>query len=149
MASSPAVRATALLTPEATPAWLAGADISTAAVSGATVSVRPTPNTSTAGSTSVHQLAPGPIRSISTSPPADTSGPPVMNGRGPRRAAAAPTRADPASISAVTGSSVAPETIGLNPHTSWSCSTSRKKVVEIAAYTTFFLLVLQLQLVCG
>src|SRR6266511_1627358 len=51
-ASSPAARATALLTAEATPACSALAAASTVAVSGATVSDRPRANTSTPGRTS-------------------------------------------------------------------------------------------------
>ena len=50
-ASSPATRATALFTPEAMPEWWGGAPASTVAVSGATVSESPSPNTSTPGST--------------------------------------------------------------------------------------------------
>ena len=50
-ASSPATRATALLTPEAIPAWLESTAASTVAVTGATTKVRPRPKTITAGST--------------------------------------------------------------------------------------------------
>src|SRR3954447_15605008 len=50
-AISDAVRATALLMPDATPAWLAGAAASTVAVTGATTNTSPIPNTTTAGST--------------------------------------------------------------------------------------------------
>ena len=44
MASSPAIRDTALLTPEATPASLEGTDSITAVVSGATLMARPMPS---------------------------------------------------------------------------------------------------------
>ena len=50
---SAAARATSLLTAEAMPACSAGTAPSTVDVSGATVTARPKPNTSTAGSTSV------------------------------------------------------------------------------------------------
>ena len=49
MVRSPATRATALLTAEAIPASVSSASASTAAVSGATVIVRPSENTRTAG----------------------------------------------------------------------------------------------------
>src|SRR6478736_1025012 len=51
-ASSPATRATALLVADATPARWSGAAASAVAVSGATVSTRPTPTSRTPGSTS-------------------------------------------------------------------------------------------------
>ena len=51
MDSSPAARATALLTPEASPAWAGGTAPSTVAVSGATKMASPSPSTTTAGST--------------------------------------------------------------------------------------------------
>src|SRR5262249_26074380 len=51
IASRPAPREMALLTPEAIPAYRVAAAASTVAVSGATVSVSPRPNTNTAGST--------------------------------------------------------------------------------------------------
>jgi hypothetical protein len=50
IASSEAVRATALLNPEATPEWLSATALITAVVSGATVIAMPRPSTSTAGS---------------------------------------------------------------------------------------------------
>ena len=52
-ANSPAARATALFTPDATPAWRTSAAASTVAVSGATVTARPMPNRTRAGSTVV------------------------------------------------------------------------------------------------
>ena len=52
-ASRPATRATALLIPEATPAWFASAAASTVAVTGATTRVSPTPYTRIEGSTPV------------------------------------------------------------------------------------------------
>ncbi len=53
IATSPATRAIALLTPEAIPALLSSASASTVEVSGATVIDRPSPNTSSPGSTSL------------------------------------------------------------------------------------------------
>ena len=52
-AISPAARATSLLTAEATPACSAGAAARAVAVSGATMIATPSPNTTTAGSTTV------------------------------------------------------------------------------------------------
>src|SRR5438874_1773261 len=49
IATSPATRATALLTPEAIPAWCCSTDDSTVAVSGATVADRPSANRLTPG----------------------------------------------------------------------------------------------------
>ena len=48
-ARSPAIRDTALFTPEATPASLEGTDSITAVVSGATLIAIPMPRTTTAG----------------------------------------------------------------------------------------------------
>ena len=53
IATSPATRAIALLTPDAIPALLSSASASTVMVSGATVIDRPRPNTSSPGSTSL------------------------------------------------------------------------------------------------
>ena len=52
-ASTPAIRETALLIPEATPTRFSATELSAVAVSGATVAERPRPKTSTPGSTSV------------------------------------------------------------------------------------------------
>ena len=50
-AKSPAMRATALLTPDPTPRCRSSTAAKTVAVSGATVSVMPRPNSTTAGNT--------------------------------------------------------------------------------------------------
>ena len=52
-ASRPATLDTALLIPDAIPEWRESAAASTVAVTGATTSVSPPPNTTTAGSTLV------------------------------------------------------------------------------------------------
>ena len=49
MANSPAVRETALLTPEAMPAWLDLTEFMTVVVSGATAIAIPSPSTTIAG----------------------------------------------------------------------------------------------------
>src|SRR2546423_1256799 len=76
-ARSPAMRATALLVPDASPArsWLSEAR--TAAVSGATVTDRPRPNTATAGGTA-----------RGGAPPPGGAGPHARPGPGPAGAAA-------------------------------------------------------------
>ena len=53
IASTPATRATALLTPEATPTWRSSTESSTVVVSGATVIDSPRPKSSIAGRTSI------------------------------------------------------------------------------------------------
>ena len=135
-ASSPALRATALLTPDAAPACSVGAAASTVEVSGATSVVIPSPKTTTAGSTSVAYEASAPIRSMSSRPPAATSGPAVICSRGPIRSASAPDRADRASMISVNGSSEAPAASGLKPATTCSCRTSRNSTAPSAPYTT-------------
>ncbi|NUS44275.1 MAG: hypothetical protein HOQ24_11380, partial [Mycobacteriaceae bacterium] len=88
------MRATALLTPLATPARRCSTAASTVAVSGATIAESPSPNTRAAGSTSMRYEAPGPIRAINSMPAAATRRPAVMGRRGPMRCATAPARAD-------------------------------------------------------
>src|SRR5262245_23910560 len=61
-ASNPASRATALLTPDATPRSLSSAAASTVDVSGATVAASPRPNTTAAGNTDVQYDSPGSMR---------------------------------------------------------------------------------------
>jgi hypothetical protein len=50
---------------------------------------------------------------MSSSPPAASSGPAVISGRGPIRCARAPARAEKSSISTVTGNSAVPASSGL------------------------------------
>ena len=80
--SSPATRATALLTAEAIPAWLGSTPASTVAVSGATVIDRPSANTSSAGSRSVRTTG-GPNAQHQQHPGGAKSGPAPMKNRGP------------------------------------------------------------------
>ena len=83
VASSPAVRATALLTADAMPASLSSASARTVAVSGETVAARPSEKSSMAGRTSVRKLVSWSKRSMSRNPPDTRNGPPAMNQRGP------------------------------------------------------------------
>ena len=121
-----------MFTPDAAPAYRSGADPSTVAVRGATVSARPAPNTTTPGSTSTSHDAPGPMRRRSSSPAALISGPTVIGSRGPIRCASAPARAENTSMITVTGSSAVPAISGLNPATTCSCSTSRRNTTPSA-----------------
>src|SRR5215218_2449543 len=102
-ASKPPTRATALLTPDATPECCASAAASTVAVKGATVNASPPPNTNTAGSTASMYERPGSIRTISTRPHAMTNGPIVIGHRGPIRCASSPARAENTNMITVSG----------------------------------------------
>ena len=83
VASRPAVRAIALLTAEAMPASLSSASASTVAVSGATVTARPSEYSASEGTRSPMYDVDSSIRSISRKPPATRHGPTAMNQRGP------------------------------------------------------------------
>ena len=87
IAISPAMRATALFTPDAMPASPGPASLSTVVVSGATVSESPTENPSSAGQEilRVRRRPPAAARAGACDTPA-ISGPAVMNQRGPQRA---------------------------------------------------------------
>src|SRR5215467_1336743 len=134
--SSDAARATALLTPLATPACRTSAVASTVAVSGATTADKPSANTTTAGSTSVRYEVCSPMRVISTIPIETTTSPAVIGIRGPIFWASAPARADSSSIRSVTGTSDAPAAIGEYPATTCSVTTNRKNTTPIPPYTT-------------
>src|SRR4051812_43478891 len=77
-ANSWPVRATALLTPDATPACSSSTDPSAVAVNGATVSERPSPNTTMPGNTPVQYELVGSMRASSNVATATTSGPTVI-----------------------------------------------------------------------
>ena len=77
------MRATALLTADAIPASLSSASASTVAVSGATVTASPSEYTSSAGIRSSQYDVVASSRSIRRNPAATSSGPTVMNQRGP------------------------------------------------------------------
>src|SRR5947209_1228770 len=108
IASNPATRATALFTPDAMPARLAGTAANTVAVSGATTHDKPSPNTTTGRRTSGTYFDPGQICRIINSATDTTNGPTVIGPRGPIRWATAPARADSASMISVTGKRPAP-----------------------------------------
>src|SRR6266567_2585143 len=106
------VRATALFTPDATPANRSGAAASTVAVTGATIADRPRPNTSTPGSTPVTYCAPGRTMRNSSMPAATSIGPATNCVLGPIRCASLPDRADSNSISTVIGRPASPARVG-------------------------------------
>ena len=103
-----AVRAMALFTPDATLAWSGSTEPMTVAVSGATNSTSPTPNTNAPGSTSVVHDALGPMRVSNSSPAPTTRGPTVSCSRGPIRWASEPDADENANISTVAGSNEVP-----------------------------------------
>src|SRR3954451_8806690 len=115
MASRLAARATPLLMPEATPAWEAGAAPRAVAVSGATYTASPRPNTVTAGNTAVQYPEFASRPAIMASPAAETSGPSAMNTRGPRPCAQVPNLAASNSMTIVIGNSAEPAISGVNP----------------------------------
>ena len=105
---SPAVRATALLTPEATPACETGTDPITAVVRGATKSAPPRPRIVAAGKKVVQYDPPVPGKAYARKPkPAKID--PATNGmRGPMRPTRPPDHRDAATKMAMKGSIAAP-----------------------------------------
>src|SRR5258708_22077905 len=107
-ANRPATRATALLTPEAMPAWLSPTDAMTVDVSGGTVMVMPMASTQIAGNTLTQY---DPLRSAkahSTNPQAAMTGPAVGDSRGPNRSERVPANDAPKPRISASGSSAAP-----------------------------------------
>src|ERR1700704_2269730 len=94
IARRPATRATALLTPDATPAWWLSTALITVVVSGATVIARPNPSTITAGKNVVQYGPPIPGRAYSATPKAAMAGPSVSGRRLPTRATRPPDHRD-------------------------------------------------------
>ncbi|RYZ37935.1 MAG: FHA domain-containing protein, partial [Myxococcaceae bacterium] len=119
MAMSPATREMALLMAEPMPACSLRMDPSTAAVSGATVAVSPSPNTRTPGSICVQKFNGEPTLSISRKPTPARHGPAAMNTRGPRRPASPPNTDDSSSMRSVVGISARPAVVARKPPTSW------------------------------
>src|SRR6516164_6082873 len=134
--SSDPARATALLTPLATPACRTSAVASTVAVSGATTADKPSANTTTAGSTTVRYGVCSPMRVISTIPTVRTTSPAVIGIRRPIFCASAPARADSSSNRSVAGTSDTPAAIGEYPATTCSVTTNKKNTTPIPPYTT-------------
>ena len=108
-----ATRDTALLIPDATPAWPESTAANAVAVTGATTSDSPKPNTTTAGSTALMYRSPGSMAAINSTPAAISNGPIVNGVRGPMRRASMPARADSSSIRPVIGNDANPAEVGL------------------------------------
>ena len=132
IATSCPVRATALLTPDATPARRDSTAPSAVVVSGATVIVESGPEDEDPGQhrrdVRTHRRRRG---SSKASPAAHTSGPTLIGSRGPMRSASAPERADSRSMSTVIGVVAAPASSGEYP--SDSCSTSPSRNSDTAS----------------
>src|SRR4029077_20791400 len=112
IARRPATRATALLTPDATPACRLSTALITVVVSGATVIAMPNPSTTTAGKNVVQYEPPIPGRAYSTRPSAAVAGPMVSGRRPPTRATRPPDHRDSANMITGNGSSAAPAAVG-------------------------------------
>ena len=80
IAINPATRETALLMPDATPAWSWATEFITVVVSGATLIAMPKPSTITAGKKVLQYEPPMPGLANSAKPTAATSGP-MISGR--------------------------------------------------------------------
>jgi len=129
VASSEATRATALLTPDAMPAFASSASARIAAVSGAVVIDRPTAKTTTPGTTSAISDGRSPTMATrSSTPAAQISGPTPMKRRGPYLSASAPNRWESRNVTIVVGSVARPASNASNPATCWRWRTSRKNV---------------------
>ena len=121
-----------MFTPEPTPTWFSSTEPITAAVSGATVSDSPSPNTTSPGRTPVKYVVPGPMPARRTSPVATTRGPIVIGMRGPMRCDSRPARGESTSMSTVIGSNDAPAPSAEYPRSCWRCSTSKNVVAPSA-----------------
>jgi hypothetical protein len=115
IASTPAVRETALLIPEAVPAYRLGTELNTVVVRGATVTPIPIPNTAMPGK-NVHQYSEGPPVSpfspISMKPSPAMAGPMISGRRGPKRSTSPPAQRDRAVSSRAKG-------VKANPACDW------------------------------
>src|SRR5579863_7191382 len=92
IAKSAAVCDTALLIPDAAPARFWVAELMTSVVKGATLTVIPRPNVSTAGKYVVQYDPPTPGRRKRAKPPAAIKGPTMRGLRDPYRAARPPAQ---------------------------------------------------------
>ena len=130
MPSRPATRATALFTPLAMPASLSSASASTVAVSGATISDRPTEKTSERR----QELRPVVEAGLqpderARAPPPRSSGPLPMKRRGPKRIDSRPTRGDRTNMTTVIGTSASPTSEPSSPAS--CCTKSTRKNVSV------------------
>src|SRR6185369_293223 len=111
MASNPAVRDTALLIPDATPACSSPTELITVVVSGATVIDIPSPRTTTAGKKLVQKLGLTAGNVYSAKPTAAMIGPTVNGRRAPKRSIKPPDQRDNVNIITTNGSNEAPAAV--------------------------------------
>src|ERR1700684_3437881 len=113
IARSPAIRDTALLTPEATPASREGTNSITAVVSGATLIAIPTPKTTTAGKNVLQYEPPIPGLRKSANPAAATNDPIVSGSFAPYRTTSPPDQRERTKINKIIGTRAAPASVAL------------------------------------
>src|SRR5215470_19069324 len=113
IAISPATRATALLTPDATPACCVSTAVIAVVVSGATTIVIPNPSTTTAGKNVVQYEPPMPGLAYKARPRAAMIGPMVNGSRLPTLVTRPPDHRDNRSISTENGNSAAPAAVAV------------------------------------
>ena len=109
-ATSPPNREMAVFTPEAMPARLGPNAESTAVVSGATVSARPTAKIRTDGKTDIQYEETCAVAAARSKPAPATVGPMVIGTRGPTRSASRPAMGEPTRSVRVSGRRLAPPT---------------------------------------
>src|SRR5579884_2729933 len=112
IAISPAVRATALFTPDATPLFSVSTASNTVVVSGATNSVPPIPSSTAAGKYVVQYDPPIPGSANAANPSAAKSAPAVIGMRAPTCATRPPDQRESANISRTNGNIAAPAAVG-------------------------------------
>ena len=108
MASKPAIRATALLIPEAAPARSAPTEFITTVVRGATVTAIPKPSTTNAPKKSFQYEPPTPGCVKSRNPAATIRGPMTSGFLGPYLATSPPDQRERKNIQRISGSAAAP-----------------------------------------
>src|SRR5581483_4914723 len=108
----PAVRATALFIPEATPACSTGTAFITAVVNGATKSAPPQPSSVAAGKNVVQYDPPLPGTAKAKKPSAAMTAPKSSGVRAPIRATRPPDHRDAATMQKMKGSKAAPAAVG-------------------------------------
>ncbi len=119
-ASSPAVRATALFTPEATPLCSGSSASKTVVVSGATKHTAPSPSSTAAGKYVVQYDPPSPGSAYAAKPAAASSAPAMSGMRAPMRATRPPDQRESVNMSTMNGSPAAPAAVGVYCCTSTS-----------------------------
>ena len=133
IATSPATRDTALLTPDATPACRLSTALMTVVVNGATVTAIPNARTITAGQNVVQHEPPMKGRANNAKPSAAMMGPTVSGRRLPTRATRPPDHRDSANMMMGKGRIAAPADVAAYPRTWMRSSGSRNNTSASAA----------------